>query len=161
MIFNRLIAFIIDLLIISMLISLLLFATQTVNSQFLTQFLSALMLTLLLCKDCINGQSVGKRIMKIQVVDETTNKNISVVGCIVRNFFVFFWIVEFFVLLISKNKRIGDYVTKTKIVKNDNTENIRIDKSTVITVLICFCVIFLLLFFVFNLFHSSTFQLLF
>lgn len=161
MIFNRLIAFIIDLLIISMLISLLLFATQTVNSQFLTQFLSALMLTLLLCKDCINGQSVGKRIMKIQVVDETTNKNISVVGCIVRNFFVFFWIVEFFVLLISKNKRIGDYVTKTKIVKNDNTENIRIDKSTVIIVLICFCVIFLLLFFVFNLFHSSTFQLLF
>jgi uncharacterized RDD family membrane protein YckC len=161
MIFKRLTAFIIDLFIITMIISVPFFATQTIKSQILTQFFSALMVTLLLCKDCINGQSVGKLIMKIQVVDDTTNQKVYVVRCIIRNFFVIFWIVEVVVLFVSKNKRIGDYVAKTKVINNNKAEKIRLDKNTLIAILICFCVIFLLLFFVFNLFCSSTLQLLF
>lgn len=67
MIFKRLIAFIIDLLIIAVITGVLFFATQAIKSQILLQFFSALTITLLFCKDCMNGQSVGKKIMKIQV----------------------------------------------------------------------------------------------
>jgi Predicted membrane protein/domain len=140
--------------------NVLFFIAHIIESQILLQFLSALMITLMLCKDNINGQSFGKRIMKLQIVDEKTNKRVSNVRYIVRNFFAIFWIVEVFVLFISKDKRIGDYVAKTKVITKNKAEKIRFDKSNLISVLLCLCVIFILLFLVFNLFHPKTFQLL-
>ena len=160
MIFRRLTAFVIDLLIIAVIMSVAFLAVQTIKSQTLLQFLSSLMITLLLCKDNIDGQSFGKRIMKIQIVDEKANKKVSKVRYIVRNLFVIFWIVEVFILFISKNKRIGDYVARTKVITKNKTEKAPFDKGTLIAVLFCLCIVFILLFLVFNLFQSTTFQLL-
>ena len=85
MIFKRLIAFIIDIFLIVIIMGALFVVTQPIKSSILLQILSSLMLTSLFCKDCINGQSVGKRIMKIQVVDENSNRNISNIRMLLRN----------------------------------------------------------------------------
>lgn len=161
MILKRLIAFLIDLLLIAIIVNMFFFATQTVKSQLLVQFLSAMMVTMLLCKDCINGKSAGKRIMKIEIANEKEGEQVSAVSCIVRNIFVVLWIIEILVLFISKEKRIGDYVAKTKVVSNSKVEKIKIDKNTLLTVLLCFCIIFLFMFLVFNIFSSSSFELLY
>lgn len=161
MIFKRLVAFLIDLFLIAIVVAAFSFATQTVKSQLLVQFLSAIMVTMLLCKDCINGKSAGKRIMKIQIANEKEGEKASSVRYIVRNLFVVFWIIEIFVLFISKKKRIGDYVAKTKVVSSSKDEEIQLDKKTLIAVLLCFCAVFLFMFFVLNIFHSSSFQLLY
>lgn len=161
MILKRLIAFLIDLLLIAIIVNMFFFATQTVKSQLLVQFLSAMMVTMLLCKDCINGKSAGKRIMKIEIANEKEGEKISAVSCIVRNIFVVLWIIEIFVLFISKEKRIGDYVAKTKVVSNSKVEKIKLDKNALLTILLCFCIIFLFMFLVFNIFNSSSFELLY
>lgn len=161
MILKRLIAFLIDLLLIAIIVNMFFFATQTVKSQLLVKFLSAMMVTMLLCKDCINGKSAGKRIMKIEIANEKEGEQVSAVSCIVRNIFVVLWIIEILVLFISKEKRIGDYVAKTKVVSNSKVEKIKIDKNTLLTVLLCFCIIFLFMFLVFNIFSSSSFELLY
>ncbi len=161
MILKRLIAFLIDLLLIAIIVNMFFFATQTVKSQLLVQFLSAMMVTMLLCKDCINGKSAGKRIMKIEIANEKEGEKVSAVSCVVRNIFVVLWIIEILVLFISKEKRIGDYVAKTKVVSNSKVEKIKLDKNTLLTVLLCFCIIFLFIFLVFNIFSSSSFELLY
>lgn len=160
MIIKRLVAFILDLVIIAIIMNVLLLARQTVISPILLQLLSALIITLLLCKDCINGQSVGKRIMKIQVVDEKSKTEISNIRSIVRNTFVIFWIVEVVVLFISKDKRIGDYVTKTEVVSYSKIEKTRFNKKILYTILLCFCIIFALVFILSNLLHPPIFELL-
>src|ERR1017187_3332998 len=37
------------------------------------------------CKDCINGRSIAKRIVKLQVVDNTTGQVASPIKCLIRN----------------------------------------------------------------------------
>ena len=161
MILKRLIAFLIDLLLIVIIVNMFFFATQTVKSQLFVQFLSAMMVTMLLCKDCINGKSAGKRIMKIEIANEKEGEKVSAVSCVVRNIFVVLWIIEILVLFISKEKRIGDYVAKTKVVSNSKVEKIKLDKNALLTILLCFCIIFLFMFFVFKIFSSSSFELLY
>ena len=158
--FKRLMAFIIHFHLIAFVSMSLSNAMQTVNSQILTPFLVATMLTLLLCKDYDNGQSVGKRIMKLKVVNEKTNEDISVIKSIIRNIFFTIWEIEILLFLITREKRIGDYVVKTKILRSENTRFLKINIKSVILVLICFSVLFLLLYLIINHYYSPTYKLL-
>jgi len=65
-------------------------------------------------KDVINGQSIGKRIMKIKVVDLNGNKP-SLFNLIIRNITILIWPVEALLVLLDK-ERLGDRLAKTKIV---------------------------------------------
>ena len=65
-------------------------------------------------KDVINGQSIGKRIMKIKVVDLNGNKP-SLFNLIIRNITIIIWPVEALLVLLDK-ERLGDRLAKTKIV---------------------------------------------
>jgi RDD family. len=162
MVIKRLLAFGLDLMIIVAIVNVLFLSTFIIKSQFLLQFLSALMITLLFCKDCMNGQSIGKRVMKLQVVDSNTEENISAVRHIVRNLFLPLWCIEILILMISKRERIGDYVAKTKVISNDApVGKMQLDKNTLFAILLCFIVIFFLSFIMFHLIDSSMVQLLF
>jgi uncharacterized RDD family membrane protein YckC len=162
MVIKRLLAFGLDLMIIVAIVNVLFLSTYIIKSQFLLQFLSALMITLLLCKDCMNGQSIGKRLMKLQVVDNNTEENISVVRHIVRNLFLPLWCIEILILMILKKERIGDYVAKTKVISNHAfVGKIQLDKNNLFAILLCFIVIFLLSFALFRLIDSPMLQLLF
>jgi len=68
------------------------------------------------CKDSINGRSIGKRILKLQVVNNATDAPASPVQCLVRNLFCIIWPIEVLVTLGNPNRRIGDYVAGTKVV---------------------------------------------
>jgi uncharacterized RDD family membrane protein YckC len=75
--------------------------------------------TLYFCKDSINGRSIGKRIFKIQVVDNTTEEAASPVKCFVRNIFCVIWPVEVIAALINPGRRLGDRIAGTKIIAYD------------------------------------------
>jgi uncharacterized RDD family membrane protein YckC len=68
------------------------------------------------CKDSINGRSPAKRILKLQVVDNTTGIAASPIKCWIRNIFLSFWPLEAIVALINPSRRIGDFVAGTKVV---------------------------------------------
>lgn len=81
---------------------------------------------ILLAKDSFQGRSLAKRIFKIQLVD-TNGFIASPFRCFVRNLTVIIWPIEVIFVLISTERRLGDYIAGTKLVyfdkKNKKPEN--------------------------------------
>lgn len=71
------------------------------------------------CKDIINGRSIAKRILKLQVVDNKTGQVASPLQCFVRNIFCILWIIEVIVAMTNTSRRLGDKVAGTKLVHYD------------------------------------------
>lgn len=68
------------------------------------------------CKDSIHGRSPAKRILKLQVVDNSSGKPASPIKCFIRNLFCILWPLEALVALANPERRIGDFVAGTKLV---------------------------------------------
>ena len=75
--------------------------------------------SLYFCKDIINGRSIAKRILKLQVVDNKTGQVATPLQCFVRDIFCVLWMVEVFVAMANTSRRIGDRVAGTKLVFYD------------------------------------------
>jgi uncharacterized RDD family membrane protein YckC len=76
-------------------------------------------LALYFCKDIINGRSIAKRILNLQVVDNTTERVASPLQCFVRNLFCALWMIEVIVAMTNRSRRLGDRVAGTKLVNYD------------------------------------------
>jgi len=121
---KRIIAFVIDFFIIAIIQAIGFMAitiTQSksgnyLNSLFLCTGLTSL---LLICKDLVAGQSIGKRIMKIGVHKaEDTSKIPNAVTLILRNLFLILWPIEAIVFLSSGcETRLGDKLLKTTVIE--------------------------------------------
>jgi uncharacterized RDD family membrane protein YckC len=68
------------------------------------------------CKDCINGRSIAKRALKLQVVDNKSGNVASPIKCFVRNIFCILWPIEVIVTLANPSRRIGDMVAGTRVI---------------------------------------------
>jgi uncharacterized RDD family membrane protein YckC len=73
------------------------------------------------CKDIINGRSIAKRILKLQVVDNSTGQPASPLKCFVRNLFCVLWPIEVIVAMTNPERRLGDRIAGTKLVNFDTT----------------------------------------
>lgn len=76
-------------------------------------------LSLYFCKDCIHGQSVAKRLLKQQVVNNKTGQIANPFRCFVRDFFILLFPVEVMAILINPARRIGDKIAGTKVIVFD------------------------------------------
>jgi len=83
------------------------------------EFMLTLLFAIYLNKDIINSRSIAKRLVGQIVVDSKTLKPASELKCLMRNFTMILWPIELLVVIFSPNKRIGDYLSGTKIVSND------------------------------------------
>jgi len=89
------------------------------------------------CKDCINGRSIAKRILKLQLVDNSTGQVASPLKCLLRNVFCILWPLEVIVAIINPGRRIGDIVAGTKLVLFDPAlEQPKINFSKVVLALV-------------------------
>lgn len=86
-------------------------------------YLSLFGFSLLFFKDCINGQSIAKRLIKLQVVDNKTGAVATPMQCFVRNLTVFILPLEVLVILAQPERRIGDQIAGTKLVKYSRLTN--------------------------------------
>ena len=73
------------------------------------------------CKDSINGRSIAKRILKLQLIDNSTGQVASPLKCLLRNVFCILWPLEVIVAIINPSRRIGDIVAGTRLVIFDPT----------------------------------------
>jgi uncharacterized RDD family membrane protein YckC len=69
----------------------------------------------LIIRDILGSRSIGKRICKLKIVNNDTNKNASVFTRFLRNLTWLFGPVDIFVLLLM-GYRIGDKLANTKVV---------------------------------------------
>jgi uncharacterized RDD family membrane protein YckC len=76
-------------------------------------------LALYFCKDIINGQSIAKRILKLQVVDNKTGRVATPLQCFVRNIFCILWPIEVIIAMTNTSRRLGDKVAGTKLLYYD------------------------------------------
>jgi uncharacterized RDD family membrane protein YckC len=86
------------------------------------------------CKDSINGRSIAKRILKLQVVDNSTEQVASPLKCFIRNIFIIIWPIEGIIALANPSRRLGDRVAGTKLIVFDPT--LEQPKTTIVQVLI-------------------------
>ena len=69
------------------------------------------------------GQSIGKRIFKLKIVDLET-KNLPLKSKLIRRNVFFFILPIEIILIIIKNQTIGDMVTNTTIIKQKQSEQV-------------------------------------
>ena len=84
-------------------------------------FFGMLGFALYFCKDSINGRSIAKRMLKLQVVDNETGQVASPIKCFIRNIFCILLPVEVIMAMANTSRRIGDMVANTKLVVFDPT----------------------------------------
>ena len=73
------------------------------------------------CKDIINGRSIAKRILNLQLVNNSTGQVASPIRCFVRNILCIIWPIEVIVAMITPSRRLGDRVAGTELVIYDST----------------------------------------
>ena len=79
-------------------------------------------------KDSIDGRSIGKFIVGVQIVDSRTEQPAGPFQCFLRNLFCLIWPIEAIALLIDPEKRIGDKVAKTKVINSHpELDNLKIN----------------------------------
>jgi uncharacterized RDD family membrane protein YckC len=68
-------------------------------------------------KDAMDGQSIGKRMLRIRVVHTSTGEPCTLPQSLVRNFLCAFGIVDAAFALGSKRQRLGDLAAGTSVVR--------------------------------------------
>jgi uncharacterized RDD family membrane protein YckC len=71
----------------------------------------------LLFKDALKGQSIGKRIFKIRVIDDESGSSCSAQKSFFRNFPSLFGLIDWIFIFGKKQKRLGDHLAGTSVVK--------------------------------------------
>jgi hypothetical protein len=71
---------------------------------------------LYLNKDFLNGRSMTKRLLNMQVVNSSSRIGITRLQCFIRNLTILIWPVEAILLLKNPNRRIGDYLARTECI---------------------------------------------
>lgn len=84
-------------------------------------YISVFGFALYFCKDCINGQSIAKRILKLQIINNSTGQIASPLKCFIRNLLCILWPIEVIVAMTNTSRRLGDRIAGTKLVVFDPT----------------------------------------
>ena len=85
---------------------------------------TAITFSLFFCKDVINGQSIGKRIFKLQVVSEKGDTT-SLKNIILRNVIALLQPIDILYIVNNKGKRLGDIICKTKVISGSEKNKYR------------------------------------
>ena len=111
-------AFLIDITILGALglfILVILMANTDMSFLCIIGLVTAIIYSLFFCKDVINGQSIGKRIFRLQVVTEK-GRAVSLRNIIIRNMVALLQPIDALYMISNEGKRLGDILCKTKII---------------------------------------------
>jgi len=85
------------------------------------KYVSLFGFSLYFCKDVLNGRSIAKRILKLQIVDNDKGLAATPVQCLVRNIPLLLWPIEVIISMTNTSRRLGDRLARTKLVRYDPT----------------------------------------
>lgn len=127
----------------------ILFIVGLGNNLIFRILLLSIIYSLFLCKDILfQGQSIGKRILKLKVRD-LNGRGISSFRLVLRNFFVIIWPVEIIMCLINPQRRLGDILIGTEIAYDNMKSTFIAKKKYFISFTIVMTLCFLLFYSIF------------
>ncbi|MDR0865022.1 MAG: RDD family protein [Candidatus Symbiothrix sp.] len=138
---RRLESLIIDIFLLGLIeifIVILLMINISENFLYIYGLATSIGYSLFFCKDIINGQSIGKRILKLQVVDEK-GFPVSLLNIILRNIIALLQPIDALYIINNNGKRLGDIICKTKVI-SISTDKINY-KSNPVEIIICFIIV--------------------
>lgn len=90
--------------------------TNLKNNLYFLVFTVAFVFTVFICKDLIlSGNSIGKRISHLQILDIDNNEPSSL-KLICRNLFFFLWPIDIIFCCLNPERKLGDILFGTKVV---------------------------------------------
>jgi uncharacterized RDD family membrane protein YckC len=124
-----------------------------INESFLYIYslATSIVFSMFFCKDIINGQSIGKRILKLQVVNEK-GFPLNLRKVILRNIIALLQPIDMLYMINNNEKRLGDIICKTKVVSTSSGKikyrlnSIKIIVSFIFIFLITFSFFYVILF---------------
>ena len=128
---ERFIAFMIDLAIAALVTLLINIILECLDIKFIFAMVGIIAWVILLCKDCFMGMSIGKRILKIQVIDSRTKQIATPAKCVLRNLFYLVGLIDIpFLFCQTKKLRFADYIVHTEVEKyNSALQGAKFSKS--------------------------------
>jgi uncharacterized RDD family membrane protein YckC len=73
-------------------------------------------------KDFFGGQSIVHRTYGYKVVDDKTNMTANEIKCLTRNLTAILFPIEFVFVLINRQRRLGDFIAGTRLVKVEKAD---------------------------------------
>jgi uncharacterized RDD family membrane protein YckC len=120
-IFKRIISFLIDLVILGFIAGVVSFFIDIFMNSFekSSDIIFYFSIILFLFRDIIlKDGSIGKKLLKLKIVDLNSNSTLFIIKKIIRNITTVLWPIEGLILLIFK-RRIGDFISGTDVVQSD------------------------------------------
>ncbi len=90
---------------------------QGVNIPLKNLMVTDIALCYLIFRDVLGSKSIGKKILKLKIIDENTGNPCNFLRRLLRNITWILGPIEVIFLLVSK-KRLGDILAKTKVVED-------------------------------------------
>ena len=129
--FNRISSMLLDHFIMSFMTVPLVFLTFIIVYQFEHSLegktgieLFSIAMFFYINKDFVKAKSPAKRILGYQILNSKTDKPANEFQCFIRNLTLIAWPVELIVGFINPERRIGDFLANTKVVKSKK-ENLK------------------------------------
>ncbi len=125
-----------------------------INRSFLCVYslATAIIYSLFFCKDIINGQSIGKRILKLQIITENGDAA-NLRNIIVRNIIALLQPIDALYMMNNRGKRLGDIICKTEVV--DVSRKIKYKSNPLLLIVYRIIVFFITLSFFFAIWMIS------
>lgn len=95
-------------------------------------------------KDMIQGKSVAKRALKLEIVNIKTGEVASSLKCLIRNLTIAVWPIEVIAVLINPSRRIGDLIAGTRVgyISDELNSKPKVDfKNLLLSILIGFLIL--------------------
>lgn len=119
---KRIFAFILDMMIAAAFSYLISGILYCFNVEFIISMVAIIAWAIIIAKDCLNGMSIGKRCVGIQVIDTNSKQIASPQKCIIRNLFYFVVFLDIlFIYTNDKKLRLGEKVTHTEVMLRNNS----------------------------------------
>jgi uncharacterized RDD family membrane protein YckC len=96
-------------------------STQNAENSLLTSISTLIFILYLLFKDGFGGQSIGKRLLRIGVISETSRRPCTLFQSLVRNAsIVLFSAIDLVFIMDQSKRRLGDRLAGTVVVLEQN-----------------------------------------
>lgn len=96
--------------------------TLLIENDLLDKILLVLVFSIYLNKDILRGRSPAKRMFGQVVIDYKSKKPANELRCTISNFTAILWPLECVVVVFNPNRRIGDFIAGTQVMRSSKEE---------------------------------------